>query len=146
MTENTGGFKRILRQFIKFVFVSGAGFLIDFTAYTILTLAFGFSVFSANCISTVPAVTFVFFTSVIKVFSGKKSRVPLWAKYLIYFVYQAVLVFCVSKVGTALNMWVVGVFNSGIIFKYSKIISKIAITPITMTCNYFVMKFLTEKV
>lgn len=137
--------KKLLRKLAEFIMTSGVGFLIDFTIYTVLTKVFGLEVFTANCISSLPAITFVFFTSTSKIFARKQSRVPVWAKYLIYLIYQAVLVYCVSILGELVNAFILDNVTIELILSFSKLAAKIIITPVTMVCNFFMMRLLTEK-
>ena len=134
--------KEILFQFFKFLFVSGTGWIIDFGIYLILTNIFKLEVFYSNVLSSIPAITFVFIVSTKKIFQKNKNGMSLSKKYLIYFVYQLILIFLVSLLGQFLYAIAL---NYNIVHKMLKIIIKILITPITMIINFFVMKFLAEK-
>lgn len=136
--------RKILVQFFKFVGISGIGWLIDFTIYTLLTTVFNVPVFYANCISAVPAVTLVFLVSTKKIFQ-KSHKLPLIVKYIVYLLYQFVLLVFVSSVCSWLADWIIASFN-GQYDSVAKIAAKILITPITMIMNFFVMKIMVEKV
>ena len=127
-------FKNIFKQAFHFFLVSGVGWCLDFSLYLILTKIFGFKVSYANMISSIPAVTYVFIMSNKKIFSNKKSKINLKYKYIIYFIYQIILVNNTKLVD--------------IIFiqQNIKILVKILITPITMFSNFIVMKNLIEKI
>jgi len=140
--------KKFYRQIVLFLATSGAGWLIDFSVYTVLTQCLKLDVLYANMISGIPATAFVFLVSVRKIFTVNASGLSLKKKYFIYFVYQMALIFGISLLGQWLYgfAYAHGVKEIALVFHYLKIIIKICITPITMTINFFVMKFLTEKV
>lgn len=139
--------KKLLGQVLGFLAVSGTGWLLDFGVYLLLTNLLGFNVAYANMLSCIPALTFVFIVSTRKVFDSGRSRLPQAAKYAIYFLYQMVLVFCVSLLGQWLFGWVsrTGLMRFALVANHLKLLCKLAITPITMTANFFVMKLLAEK-
>jgi len=138
--------KKLIFQALKFFSVSGVGWLIDFGVYIALTSFFEFPVMTANFISSMPAITFVFIVSTRKIFKNS-VKIKLRYKYIIYLSYQLVLLLCVSAFGE----WLFGVASSSSIVKIAliaanlKLIIKIAITPITMIVNFIVMKMLSEK-
>lgn len=135
-----------LKKFLKFAGISGIGWIIDFTIYTTLVYAFDFNVSTANFISAFPAVTFVFFFSTKKNFQKSQSKIKIRYKYLIYVVYQIFLVSAVSLLAEALDsIPVESVISISLILQYKKIIIKCIITGITLLCNFFVMKFIIEK-
>jgi putative flippase GtrA len=140
--------KRILKQFIRFIGISGVGFLIDFSVYYFLTGFMGFHVALANVISSIPAITYVFILSTKKVFvvTGN-NRLKVGYKYIIYLLYQILLVCLVSILAQKLyDVYIDFEVNYNIIITYVKLIIKCLITPITMTCNFIFMKILSEKV
>ena len=136
-------FEKLFSQFIKFLFVSGIGWLIDFSLYVILTTKFDLKIFYANIFSSIPAISYVFLISTKKIFTkSHRNNLTIIQKYMIYFIYQLLLIFLISIF--AQNLYIlVGKYNLN--FKIMKIIIKILITPVTMTINFFVIKYLTEK-
>jgi len=137
----------LFAQFLHFILVSGIGFLIDFTVYYLLTEKVGMPIAHSNMLSAFPAITWVFLFSTQKIFQKSAGRFSLGAKYLIYLLYQAVLLVCVSY----LAQYLYGVFYPlavpyRIVREYLQLLCKCLITPITMLCNFFVMKNLTERV
>lgn len=145
---NDLGIKRIIKQFLHFLTISGVGFLIDFSVYYFLTGFMEFPIVIANIISSIPAITYVFFSSIKKVFAAtKNNRIKLVYKYFVYLLYQALLIFSVSILGQKLYDVYID-FGSSIIISisYIKLIIKCLITPITMICNFIFMKVLSEKV
>ena len=136
-------FEKLFSQFIKFLFISGIGWLIDFGFYVILTTKFNLEIFYANIFSSIPAISYVFLISTKKIFTkSHRKNLTIIQKYIIYFIYQLLLIFFISIV--AENLYILaGKYNLN--FKMMKIIIKILITPVTMTINFFVIKYLTEK-
>jgi len=139
--------KQLLRQFISFLFISGIGWLVDFTVYYCLTTFFGFSVTPANFISAIPAVLWVFCFSVKRIFANNKTGLKLYQKCIIYFIYQFILAASISLFAGYLY----SVFMSSELILHAflydniKVIIKLLITPITMTLNFIVMRTLIEK-
>lgn len=136
--------KKILHQAVRFVGLSGIGWIIDISIYTILCLFIN-SVFTNNIISSCIATTFVFILSSKTIF-GNNSKVPLMLKYVIYLIYQLILIICISKLLSIINTGILEFVSINIIRRFSNIISKILITPITMFLNFIVMKLLIEKI
>lgn len=135
--------KRLIKQAIAFVGLSGLGWLLDFGVYTLLGM-FSNKVEINNMISSWVGVTFVFIFSTRSVFKSN-SRIPLKVKYLIYIIYQIVLIFFMSKLLGYFNALILNYVRVWIVKNLSSIISKILITPFTMVLNFFVMKGLIEK-
>ena len=134
--------KKLIIQLFKFLLISGTGWLIDTTIYTILTVILKYNVIFSNILSSIPAITFVFFVSTRKIFLTHIGKFSLKQKYLIYILYQIILIVTVSIIGQMLyNISEPLLNNKGLL----KIIIKLTITPITMITNFFVMKFLAEK-
>lgn len=139
--------RSILKQIVSFIFVSGIGWLLDFSIFTCLTAFFNLPVLMANCISSVPAVLWVFIFSSRKIFINQKTKLTLIQKYFIYFGYQLVLIVVISFAAQFLHTALV---NNNLLFlpilqEYSESVAKILITPVTMALNFIVMKLLIEK-
>lgn len=139
--------KKLIKQFLSFIAVSGVGFIIDFTIYCYLTGFAKFPVAFANMMSAVPAITWVFIFSTRKIFRATKYGWSIGVKYAVYLSYQAILLVIVSSLAQWLynilfpytvNMWLIG--------KYLNLVCKCMITPITMVCNFVVIKFLAERI
>ena len=137
--------KKIVKQFINFLFLSGIGWVIDFTLYLLFSNIFNLKIVHSNILSSIPAVTFVFFISTRKIFSKNNSRISLKEKYLIYFLYQLILIVLISLLAQYLYLLSLQNISMNVELKLLKIIIKILITPITMVINFIVMKFLIEK-
>jgi putative flippase GtrA len=131
---------------LYFLCISGIGWLIDFGIYFVLTVILKASVGYANIISGLPAITFVFIFSVRVTFKQKESKIGLPAKYIIYIIYQLVLISLVSSFAQFLfNNFSETILACKIGYSNMKIVVKVFITPITMIMNFIVMKNLVEK-
>lgn len=135
--------KRLFWQAIRFFGLSGIGWLLDFGTYTLLGIICA-NLFLNNVISSWVGVTFVFFFATKKVFQNN-SKISLKWKYLIYLVYQCILIFFVSFLLKEIDAFIVSKVSVELILKFSSILAKIIITPITMILNFFVMKGVIEK-
>ena len=135
--------KKLLYQAIRFIGLSGIGWLLDFGTYICLGFISSNLVIN-NFISSWVGVTFVFIFATRKVFQNN-SRIPLGVKYLIYILYQIILITLVSKLLGAIDSFIVSHIAWELVLKFSGIIAKIIITPITMILNFFVMKGVIEK-
>lgn len=133
-----------IKKAFKFFGLSGIGWIIDFLVFNILITIFGFDLEISNRISSIVGVSFVFFTSTRKLFINY-SKINLKIKYVIYILYQLILIFLASKGIVLLKDLIVG-FSIDILVQYANIIAKILITPLTMLINYLMMKLLIEKI
>ncbi len=136
----------LLKKALQFFLTSGLGFLMDFAVYIILTQCLDRNVMTANCFSSLVGASFVFAVSTHRIFVKKENGLPLYIKYILYIIYQLVLIFLVSAAGEWLDSVIHYLFAAELILTYSKLICKIIITPVTMTCNFFVTRFITEKI
>lgn len=136
--------KNLLKQAIHFFGFSGIGWVLDFSTYVVLGY-FSENLFLNNCLSSWVGVTFVFIFSTRTIFRNA-SKISIKLKYLLYILYQCILIIVISKVLNGINQLIVYYFAWEIIVKYSYILSKILVTPITMVLNFFVMKWIIEKI
>lgn len=137
--------KKIFFQVIKFFGISGIGWLIDMVIFTALTNLEVNTILS-NIISSLVAVTFVYFTSTKKIFINKNEKINLNKKYVVYIIYQVLMILASSTLIGLINKGIILYINYEIFLKYSKIITKILVTPLTMICNFIFMKLLIEKI
>lgn len=135
--------KKLFLQAIKFIGLSGIGWILDFCTYTALGFLSGNLVLN-NIISSWIGVTFVFIFATRKVFENN-SKMSLKWKYVIYILYQCVLIYFISKLLNTVNAVIVDNISIDLILRFSPTISKILVTPITMILNFFVMKGVIEK-
>ena len=65
--------KELIKQAFKFFGISGIGWIIDFTIYTILTSIFKLNVDISNIISSLSGCSFVFMISTRKLFENNSK-------------------------------------------------------------------------
>jgi gtrA-like protein len=136
--------KMLLKQIVKFVGISGIGWLLDFFTYTSLSFC-SHNIVINNIISSWIGVTFVFIFATRKVFKNN-SRISLKKKYAIYLAYQLILIYLISKLLGYVNSYIISNIMIEEILRLSTVISKVIITPITMIMNFIVMKSIIERV
>ena len=136
--------RNLYRQAIQFIGISGIGWILDFITFTSLSFISGNLILN-NTISSWVAVTFVFCFATRKLFKNN-SRVSLKWKYLIYLVYQCILIFFVSKALNEINIGLLSYSTMDFVLRFSAILSKILVTPITMVLNFIVMKGIIERI
>ncbi|WP_455541850.1 GtrA family protein [Intestinibacter sp.] len=135
----------IKERAIKFILVSGIGWVIDFGIYIILTRYLAWNVLYSNFCSAIPSITFVFIVSTKNIFKNKKTKMSLPTKYIIYFIYQMILISVVSCIGQQLYDVFINIIGIQFILLHLKIFIKIMITPITLIMNFLFMNVLVEK-
>ena len=136
--------KKIFIQCIKFIGISGIGWIIDFIIYNVLNIFIPY-VQVSNMISSLVAVTFVFIVSTRKTFTQNENGINIKLKFAAYIIYQILLIICISFVLAWISEFIKNTFTNTILGTYSAILAKIIVTPVTMVCNFIVMKFLIER-
>lgn len=137
---------KLLKQLFLFFISSGIGFIIDFTVYYTLVKDLDLSVLYANMISAFPAITFVFIISNTSIFNVEKTTIKeKLKKYVLYCCYQAILLAVVSYFGNYIYLNYTGFMKEYLSEVQIKLVIKCIITPITMVCNFIVMKILIER-
>ena len=132
-----------LSQGIKFIGLSGVGWILDFVVFNLLG-AFSDSLVLNNVISSWVGVTFVFAFASRNIFSNSK-RVPIPIKYGIYLVYQCMLIYFISQLLAEVSGYLLTMDFLGNYGRFSGAVAKIAVTPVTMICNFIVMKLVVER-
>ena len=135
--------KNLWKQAVAFIGLSGIGWLLDFSVYTCMRLV-SESLSLNNIISSWVGVTFVFLLATGNIFQNK-SRISLRWKYVIYLLYQSILISCISNLLAVVHSMICEFVTIDLILQFSFIISKILVTPITMILNFIVMKGVVEK-
>ena len=135
--------KHLLWQVVHFIGLSGIGWLLDFCVYAGLSLLRRDLVLN-TMISSWVGVTFVFAFATTKVFKNN-NRMSLKWKYALYLCYQCVLIFFISKLLNMINGFIISTIEFELIYRFSAIISKVFVTPITMILNFGVMKGVIER-
>ncbi len=143
MNENESPLRQLLRQILRFLGLSGIGWLMDFTVYTLLSLRME-NLALVNVFSSLVGASFVFLFSTRFVFRDS-HRIPLGLKYAIYIVYQLLLIFLISKLLAWIAAGIALYAPWALLRKLAAVLSKIIVTPITMTVNFLVMKAVIEK-
>jgi GtrA-like protein. len=136
--------KTLLKQAVKFIGLSGIGWIIDFSTYSGLCLLYN-NIVVNNIISSWIGVTFVFIFATRKIFKNN-SNISLRIKYIAYLCYQMILIFAISKLLGYVNNYIISNITIEMVVSLSSIISKIVVTPITMIMNFIVMKSIIEKI
>lgn len=134
----------LLRQAIRFVGLSGIGWLMDFAVYTLLSFILS-NLALVNMISSLVGASFVFLVSTRFVFQNS-HRIPLYLKYAVYIGYQLLLIWLISLLLAKINLLLLGLLGSTVLAVFCPTLSKIIVTPITMCLNFFVSKFVIEKI
>ena len=141
---NNNLMKKLILQFFNFIGISGIGWILDYGVYTLLAFI-SLNLFINNVISAFFGITFVFIFSTRLVFKNN-GNIPVFVKYFIYVLYQVLLIYFISKLLVYVNSIMILHFSEILNPKISALISKILVTPITMILNFFVMKYITEKI
>ena len=136
--------KKLIKQAFGFIGISGIGWIIDLIVYTVLTSLLEVDVNIANMFSSFVGVSFVFIVSTRKLFINN-SKINIKIKYIIYIVYQVLLISSASYIMLLLKDGILDLTDINLIVNYIDILVKIIITPFTMLINFIVMKFLIEK-
>ena len=124
----------LLKQIIKFAFVGGSAFVIDFAVLWVLTEFFGVHYLISNCISFTVSVIYNYILSVYWVFDVSAKRKKS-AELIVFMV--------LSVIGLGINQlvyWLCVEF-AGIHY----LISKIGATAIVMVYNFITRKLFLEK-
>lgn len=136
---------KVFQQFIKFVGISGIGWILDFIVYNILVYI-GLDVITSNIISSLVGVCFVFNFSTRNTFQNREKGKSLQFKFIFYIIYQILLINIISLLLQRINLLLVQYNIHLVLIRFIPAVSKIIVTPITMLINFLVMKLLIEKV
>ncbi len=139
--------RKLLEKFLKFLMVSGLGWMIDFALFTLLMKKTPIGVAAGNYLSSFAAVCFVFTVSTRKILLDPRGGRAGWKKFLLYVLYQLVLVTAVSFLAQWLHLWLYGLpllQPVALLRENTKLLAKILITPITLIMNFFVLKRIVE--
>ena len=135
---------KLFKQILGFLGFSGIGWILDFITYTTLALL-SINLFFCNIMGAVIGISFVFVFSTRYLFKDN-GRLPLFAKYIIYIIYEITLVCLVSKLLVLVNIFVISNLHFAFVKEFSIVFSKMFVTPITMVMNFIAMKYLIEKI
>ena len=141
MNAAPGKLRALLMQALRFVGLSGIGWLLDFTVYTLLSTRVS-NLAAVNMISSLVGASFVFAFSTRFVFRDNHA-----SRYSGNIACTLPIRSCLSSCFAAarkINTLITTYISAALIVKYSAILSKIIVTPITMTL-FFVMRFCDRK-
>lgn len=65
-------------------------------------------------------------------------------KYILYIMYQLIMITVASLLISYVNKFLSASTDISLIVKYSKMLSKILITPLTLSCNYIFMRTISK--
>lgn len=115
---------------LKFGLISGLGWIIDFSIFTLLC-SLGLIPGVANGIAVTVAVTFVYFASLRPIFQYHGRY--LFRKLCAYWLYQLLAVAVASVAVNAIAAHVA-----------HPVVAKVLVTPLTFMANYLFMRWLAE--
>lgn len=136
----------MFQQITRFLGISGLGWILDFTVFTILGIILE-DLFYASVLSALAGASFVFILSP-KIIFKNKNNISLKIKYVIYIFYQILLILFISylivEVEHLLQLYLINYLP--IIENLCYILSKILVTPVAMISNFLVLKIVIEKI
>lgn len=143
-----------MRRFSVFTLISGTGWLIDLGLTVALVIA-GAGPFLASVIGSLTAVTFVFAISQLMVFdTGGRIQTRHYGRYLVWHAVTIPLASGAVAGLTGLFEGPVGYLADALpkmadllpgVTALSAGAAKAAITPVTLTANFFFMRWLVER-
>lgn len=125
----------------KFIFISGIGWLIDFSLFSFFINYWKGPISALNMCSSIIAATFVYFTSTYKIFKVNDSSIN--KKYYLYVAYQLISISIFSFFIEWLSMFL---FHSQYKFVLlgPELVTKILITPLNLVTNFIFINFLLK--
>ena len=135
----------MFHQITLFLGISGLGWVLDFTIFSILGLILE-ELFYASVLSALAGASFVFFLSPKFIFQDN-SNISLKYRYVLYIFYQILLILFISYLIVEIDRFLHNLIYSQLpaISPFSYIISKILVTPVAMTSNFIVLKIIIER-
>ncbi len=144
-----------MRRFSGFTLISGTGWMID-VGLTVLLVSVGLGAFWASVAGSLVAVTFVFVVSQLMVFeTGGRVKTE---QYWLYLIWHGLTIPVASGIVAGLTAlladpaagllavlpeWISAALPGSTALAAG--IAKIAITPATLTANFFFMRWLVER-
>ncbi len=127
-------------QFLRFAMISGVGWILDVCSYYLLYKYFFMSPAWANVISSFLAITFVWFTSVSRVFGF--SGVGKVAGVFYYWIYQSISILLYSFILLFVYHQMVDQSVFTVLKIHAEIGAKVFVTPFNLATNFIFMKYL----
>lgn len=130
-----------MKTFIKFIFVSGVGWMIDLISFSLLVKLAIIPLTYINFTSSMLGVSYVWFISLGSIFKYKGRII---SQYLIYYwLYQLLSISLYSIIIHTVNLFVVENVTDTINYYISnELLSKIIVTVPNLVTNFLFMKFL----
>jgi len=135
-----------MRSFLKFGLLSGGGWLLDCFLLLMLTSVLQAPLFAANFVSSSVAALSVFMVSRLLVFEPAGDRYLL--KTVLYALYTATVIVCASGlIGVANWFSHAGIqwLGTSLTEPQHAFVAKVLITPPQLIANFFMSRFLLEK-
>jgi putative flippase GtrA len=129
------------QTYLSFVLLSGAGWLCDFSTFTVLVTLLDCSPFSANFASSFVGVTFVWLMSLQVVFGRSRSSSGRFL--LIYWGFQIVSILLYSRAIQWGASWMIVLSTVPWLTSHVAITTKVLVTPLNLATNFIFMRWLT---
>lgn len=124
----------LLKQIIRFFFVGGSAFVLDFALLWVFTDLIGINYLISNCLSFSISVIYNYILSIFWVFDVKKDRNKS-AEFVVFII--------LSVIGLGINQLIYWVCVEFVGIHY--LISKIGATAVVMVYNFITRKIFLEK-
>lgn len=131
-----------LPVFLKFVMLSGVGWLCDLSSFLLLVKALGLAATTANIVSSFVGVTFVWFTSVGMIFGRSGAR--RWNFLSAYWLFQLASILCYSQFLHVVMLHFAAADGPAWLTGQAAAAAKIFVTPFNLVTNFLFMRFLTR--
>ncbi len=125
---------KLFKQIIRFGFVGGTAFLIDFGVFWLLTEFVGVNYLISNCIAFTVSVIYNYVLSIYWVFDTKKTRNKL---------IEVVVFVVLSVIGLGINELIIWLCVDKL--EINSLLAKIVATAIVMVYNFITRKLFLEK-
>ncbi len=134
------------RQGIRFVALSGVGWLIDTSVFLLLVSFTPITVLLANIVGGACGASFAFLTSSRWVFAGVGTKVP--ARLVIYLIYTVLLILTASVLVDLVHSGLT-TLSAGAGFaaprSFIAFVAKCLVTPLLLVSNFFVARYLSQR-
>jgi len=134
------------RQGFRFVLLSGVGWLIDTSVFLLLVAMTPLSVLMANIAGGACGASFAFLTSNRWVFAGVGSRTTL--RLSIYLAYTVLLILAASVLVDLVHSGLSSLAAAARLQParpFVAFVAKCLVTPVLLTSNFFVARYLSRK-
>jgi putative flippase GtrA len=126
---------------ISYIIISGIGWMLGLIVFYV-GVCLQLPPFLASIICDLVGITFAFFASAKKTFNNNGKSISI--KFVIYLLYMIVVIGLVSFLVTKMYDWGTLIIVCNNLFIEPGIAVKVLITPVTLTCNFFVTLLIFE--